>query len=124
MRVLLDSHCLLWWLGDEPMSSAATAVIGDAANAVYVSPASIWELEIKAALGKLAIDADLVEATEQAGMSWMPITAHHARAAARLPGHHRDPFDRMLLAQAHLEGCTIVTRDAIFSSYTSALIQA
>ena len=124
MNVLVDSHCLLWWLADMPMSDGAKKAIADSANTVYVSPASIWELEIKAALGKIVIEADLVLEVDEGAMSWLPITAAHARGAARLPMHHRDPFDRMLIAQASQETCTLVSRDAVFSSYGVALIMA
>lgn len=124
MNVLLDSHCLLWWLADLPLSGLATAAVGDPLNDVFVSPATIWELEIKAALGKLTIDGDLVSAVEASGFAWLPISAEHARAAARLPQHHRDPFDRMLIAQALIEGCTVVSRDAVFQQYSVSLIDA
>ena len=124
MDLLIDSHCLLWWFADLPMSAAAFAALGDSANAVYVSPATIWELEIKAALGKLSIDGDLVEEVDRAGMEWLDINALHSRAAARLPPHHHDPFDRMLIAQANLEGCTLVSRDDIFERYSVPLIPA
>ena len=124
MKVLIDSHCLLWWLADQPMSTAASTAIADPDNTVFVSAASIWELEIKAALGKLTIDADIVVEVEQAGFEWLPVTAAHARVAAHLPPNHRDPFDRMLIGQAQAEGCTLISRDAIFSDYSVALIGA
>ena len=91
------------------MSDGAKKAIADSANTVYVSPASIWELEIDAALGKIVIEADLVLEVDEGAMSWLPITAAHARGAARLPMHHRDPFDRMLIAQASQETCTLVS---------------
>lgn len=106
------------------MSDVAKRAIADSENTVYVSPASIWELEIKAALGKILIESDLVSEVDEGGLSWLPITAAHARLAARLPMHHRDPFDRMLIAQAGQEGCTLVSRDAVFSSYGVALLKA
>ncbi len=124
MNVLLDSHCLLWWLGDMAMSDVARAAIADPTNTVFVSSASIWELEIKAALGKLVVDADLLAEVPASGMSWLPITARHSRAAARLPAHHRDPFDRMLIAQAQVENCSVVSRDSAFRSYEVPLIEA
>jgi PIN domain nuclease of toxin-antitoxin system len=124
VNVLVDSHCLLWWLADEPLSSPAVAAIHDPRNTVLVSPATIWELEIKAALGTLTVDGDLVESVEASGFEWLPISAGHARAAARLPQHHRDPFDRMLIAQAHADGCTLVSRDTIFGQYAVSLIVA
>jgi PIN domain nuclease of toxin-antitoxin system len=124
VNLLLDSHCLLWWLGGLPISDRADEAIADLANDVYVSAASIWEIEIKSALGKLTIDGDLLAEVETAGLALMPITASHGLAAARLPMHHRDPFDRMLIAQAQLEGCSIVSRDSQFADYSVALIPA
>ena len=124
MNLLLDSHCLVWWLGGMSISDQAGEAIADLTNEVYVSAASIWELEIKSALGKLTIEGDLFSEVETAGLTWLPITASHGRAAARLPMHHRDPFDRMLIAQAQLESCSIVSRDARFAEYSVALITA
>ena len=124
MNLLLDSHCLLWWLGDMDLNDAARDAIGDPSSSVFVSAASIWELEIKAALGKLVIDADLMAEIPESGMSWLPITAVHGRTAARLPAHHRDPFDRMLIAQAQVEDYTLISRDGVFASYGVSLIEA
>jgi PIN domain nuclease of toxin-antitoxin system len=106
------------------ISEQAGEAIADLTNEVYVSAASIWELEIKSALGKLTIEGDLFNEVATAGLTWLPITASHGRAAARLPMHHRDPFDRMLIAQAQLESCSIVSRDARFAEYSVALITA
>jgi PIN domain nuclease of toxin-antitoxin system len=106
------------------ISEQAGEAIADLTNDVYVSAASIWELEIKSALGKLTIEGDLFREIETAGLTWMPITASHGRAAAGLPPHHRDPFDRMLIAQAQLESCSIVSRDASFAQYSVSLIAA
>ena len=124
MNLLLDSHCLLWWLGGMPVSEPASSAIAESSNEVYVSAASIWELEIIAARGKLTIDADLITEVEAAGLTLLPITASHGKAAARLPMHHRDPFDRMLIAQAQLESCSIVSRDSSFAQYSVGLIEA
>ena len=124
MNLLLDSHCLLWWLADRPLREEASAAIGEPANSVYVSAASTWELEIQAALDKLTIDGDLLVETEAAGLSWLPITPQHARAATRLPLQHRDPFDRILIAQALREGLTIVTRDPVFTEYAVPVLMA
>lgn len=124
MNVLLDSHCLLWWLADMEMSDAARDIISDPSNSVFVSAASIWELEIKASLGKLVVDADLISEVPDAGFSWLPITAQHGRAAAQLPKHHRDPLDRMLIAQAQVEQCTLISRNGKFDAYAVALIKA
>ena len=124
MNLLLDSHCLLWWLAGAPMSTQADEAIADLTNEVYVSAASMWELEIKSALGKLTIEGDLFREVETAGLTWLPITPSHGVAAARLPMHHRDPFDRMVIAQAQLESCSIVSRNARFAEYSVALIAA
>lgn len=124
MNLLLDSHCLLWWLADMEMSEAAMVAIGDPSNAVFVSPATIWELEIQVALGTLVVDADLIVEVPESGMSWLPITAVHGRTAARLPAHHRDPFDRMLIAQAQVADYTLISRDGVFASYGVSLIEA
>ncbi len=124
MKLLLDSHAYLWWLGDHPkLSPAARAALADPANVVLVSAASIWELEIKRALGRLDVgDADLVGEIDANRFIELPVHARHASAAARLPSHHDDPFDRLLIAQAQLEGMICVTRDRIFQRYGAATL--
>jgi PIN domain nuclease of toxin-antitoxin system len=124
VNLLLDSHCLLWWLGDLPLSTDAKDAITNPSNTVFVSSASIWELEINAALGKLSIDADLIAEVTASALSWLPISALHGRTAARLPMHHRDPFDRILIAQAQVEECSLITRDGMFGKYAVSLIEA
>jgi PIN domain nuclease of toxin-antitoxin system len=89
-----------------------------------VSAASIWEAEIKVQLGKLELEVDLAAGSLAHGFEALPITFDHARAAGRLPPHHGDPFDRMLVAQAQLEGLTIVTRDPVFDRYPVAVLRA
>jgi PIN domain nuclease of toxin-antitoxin system len=89
-----------------------------------VSVASVWEAEIKAATGKLLLTADLEAEPAQRGFRSLDITTAHARAAARLPMHHSDPFDRMLVAQAQLEGLTIVSRDPVFERYAVSVLRA
>jgi PIN domain nuclease of toxin-antitoxin system len=116
--LLLDAHALLWTLDDvAELDPGATAAIEDTHNDVVVSTASIWELEIKRASGRLRFDADLVVEAERAGFSVITIGAADATSAARLPAHHRDPFDRMLVAQARRLGATIVSRDRAFDAY-------
>jgi PIN domain nuclease of toxin-antitoxin system len=116
--LLLDAHTLLWWLGDDPeLSADARAAIADPSNDVLVSAATVWEIEIKRALGKLEAPAGLVDALEPAGMGSLPITLRDAEAAAQLPPHHRDPFDRMLVAQAQRLDALIVSRDPVFGEY-------
>ena len=122
MRLLLDTHALLWWLdGSRRLSRKARAAIGDEANGVFVSAASAWEITTKARLGKLpgAVDvaADVAGCVAGQGFSAMDVTILHAQRAGRLPGHHRDPFDRMLIAQAQLEDLPVVTDDDVFDGY-------
>jgi PIN domain nuclease of toxin-antitoxin system len=110
--LLLDAHALLWWLDDSPeLDGQARAAIADPLNDVLISAAMVWEIEVKRALGKLEAPTGLVDALEPAGLGSLPITLRDAEAAARLPDHHRDPFDRMLVAQAALENLVLVTSD-------------
>ncbi|NJD09958.1 MAG: type II toxin-antitoxin system VapC family toxin [Gemmatimonadetes bacterium] len=124
MKLLLDSHAYLWWLADGPeLSAAARAAIADPANVVLVSAASIWEIEIKRALGRLeAGSTDLAAEITANRFGELPIRARHAAGAAGLPRHHDDPFDRMLVAQSRLEGLVCVTRDRIFERYGAACL--
>ena len=124
MRLLLDSHVLIWWSGGARLAPPAAEAIRSPENEVLVSVASIWEAEIKAAAGKLRLLADLDTEPAEHGFESLEITARHAVAAARLPRHHNDPFDRMLVAQAQLEGLTIVTRDPVFDNYAVAVLRA
>jgi len=118
MILLLDAHALIWWLdGAKTLSSAAASAIRDPANDVLVSAVSILELAIKAGSGKLRIDANLLNAVDEAGFMRVPITLEDAHAAGALPQHHRDPFDRMLVAQATRLDAVIVSRDRAFSAY-------
>jgi PIN domain nuclease of toxin-antitoxin system len=118
-RLLLDTHAFLWWLTDDPaLSAAARDAIADPAAIVYVSAATIWEISIKTQLGRLEVlDADLVAEISASEFAELPIAARHADRAGRLPPHHADPFDRMLVAQAQLEGLVCVTRDPAFDAY-------
>jgi len=115
--ILLDTHLLLWALSDPKRLSAATRKRIDAAE-VFVSAASIWEVSIKAALGKLAADpVALLAEIEPAGFRLLPVTGEHAAAVARLPVMHNDPFDRMLIAQAKTEPLLLLTNDAALAAY-------
>lgn len=119
MNLLLDTHVLLWWLDDpKRLSEAARDKIRDDANIVYVSAAMVWEIIIKQALGKLDAPDNLEEVLRECRFTPLPITVAHAMAVGSLPMHHRDPFDRMLVAQAHTEGMTVVTRDPKVLQYT------
>ena len=122
MRLLLDTHAFLWWLdGDRRLSRKVRALIGDEGNVVLVSAASAWEISTKARLGKLpgAVDvaADIAGSVAAQNFSALDITILHAQRAGRLPGEHRDPFDRMLAAQAQLEDLPIVSDDRVFDEY-------
>lgn len=118
MSLLLDTHVLLWWLDDsEDLSNKARDAIADGKNMVCVSAATVWEIEIKRALGKLEAPGGLLSELERHRFTPLAITHAHAEAAARLPRHHTDPFDRMLVAQARIEGLALVTRDARIARY-------
>jgi PIN domain nuclease of toxin-antitoxin system len=124
VRLLLDTHALLWWLADEGLTAQARDAIADPANLVVVSAASAWEISIKKALGKLAAPDDLEQQMQAGGLTPLPISIAHGVAAGQLPRHHEDPFDRMLIAQAFAEGLTIMTRDKSFDDYGVALLPA
>lgn len=124
MRLLLDTHALLWWLADEELTSKARALIADPANVVSVSAASAWEISIKKALGKLAAPDDLEQQILACDFTPLPIGITHALTAGQLPRHHDDPFDRMLIAQAQVERMVVLTRDKRFSDYDVAVSAA
>jgi PIN domain nuclease of toxin-antitoxin system len=123
--ILLDSHAFVWWLHrDAGLSSAAKRAIADPGNDVLVSAASIWELAIKRAAGKLRLDREMSADVESAGFSGIPITLADAEAAAALPRHHSDPFDRMLVAQAIRLDAVLITRDRAFKAYDVRILTA
>jgi PIN domain nuclease of toxin-antitoxin system len=123
--LLLDAHALLWWLADDPtLSDAARTAIADPATDVLVSAATVWEISIKRGLGKLEAPDGLVDAIEASGFSGLPVTLADGEAIATLPDHHRDPFDRMLVAQAARIDAVIVSRDAAFDAYDCAVLTA
>ena len=128
MNLLLDTHVLLWWLGDVDQLRAPTRrAIADPRNTVYVSAASAWEIAIKVALGKLTVPPDaqrwLPEAVRDSHFSPLPITIEHATGVEHLPRHHADPFDRLLLAQATAEQLTLVTADPLMEPYGVPLLR-
>ncbi|TCO34624.1 PIN domain nuclease of toxin-antitoxin system [Kribbella steppae] len=123
-RLLLDTQVLLWWLEDSPELSENLKDRIDSELEVHVSAATVWELSIKTALGKLEIPDDLTELLEQSGLSELPIRFQHAERAGRLPPVHRDPFDRMLIAQALTERLTLVTRDELIHKYDVPILKA
>jgi PIN domain nuclease of toxin-antitoxin system len=127
MRLLLDTHALLWWtLDDGRLSASARDAIADAANAVYVSAASAWELAIKAGLGRLSLPAALgpllADELRLNGFSPLAVSVAHALAVRDLAAHHRDPFDRILIAQARLEELTLVSGDHAMRPYGIPLL--
>ena len=125
MKLLLDTHVVLWWLADDPrLSDAAVRAIANGSNDVLVSAASVWEVEIKRAKGTLEAPGDVVEQIEAAGFDLLSITGLHAREAGRLPGHHNDPFDRMLVAQAVVEDATLVSGDTVIPGYGVPVLAA
>lgn len=122
MKALLDTLAFLWWVADDPsLSRKARAFIADPANDCLLSVASAWELAIKASLGRLALDEEmdrfLPEQLALNGFGVLPIALEHALRVATLPFHHRDPFDRLLAAQALAEGIPVVSSDAVFRRY-------
>lgn len=125
MNLLLDTHVLLWWLNDGPdLSDAERRAIAEPGNLIIISAAVIWEIRIKQALGKLEIPSSFYRIIKDQGFELLSITADHAYAAGDLPLHHRDPFDRMLIAQAGLEGLSVITHDKIFKKYAVSLLMA
>ena len=117
MRILLDTHYLLWWLLDSPQLGEGRALIAAPQNLVFLSVASLWELRIKQALGKITLPEDFSEALARESFEALSVTWKHTDALIGLPLHHRDPFDRMLLAQAAVENLMILTRDRVFALY-------
>lgn len=117
-RLLLDTHVLLWWLAYDPaLGAQAYGAIRDARNDVYVSAATTWEASIKKALGKLEAPDDLDRIVDQERFLKLPISLYHGQMAGQLPPYHRDPFDRMLIAQAQAEGLILVTADPHIPRY-------
>lgn len=122
MKVLLDTHALLWaYWGDPQMSTEAVRLISDPANRVLVSPASHWEIAIKMKTGKLTLRESFVEFVRHAvfdnGFEILPIEPNHTALVSQLPFHHKDPFDRLLVAQALAEGVPLVSADTAIDAY-------
>ncbi|HEY6793475.1 MAG TPA: type II toxin-antitoxin system VapC family toxin [Kineosporiaceae bacterium] len=121
MRLLLDTHVVLWWLTDDDALSAGVKETIDTEAEVFLSAASVWEISIKQSLGKLTGAADLPDVLDRCGLIELPIRSRHAIEAGSLPLLHRDPFDRMLIAQARCEGLTLLSRDAQVERYDVSL---
>ncbi|MEP7344340.1 MAG: type II toxin-antitoxin system VapC family toxin [Gemmatimonadaceae bacterium] len=122
MRLLLDTHALVWWLaGDPQLSRSARDSIGDEANEIFVSAASAWEVATKHRLGKLPgagpLAVDFVREVRGQGFTPLPISLEHGQVAGSLAGAHRDPFDRMLMAQAREEKMGLVSNETVFDSF-------
>jgi PIN domain nuclease of toxin-antitoxin system len=116
--LLLDTHAFIWWdMGDSRLREVARAAIADAGNRIVVSAASVWEISIKRMIGKFTFRYDTLRALDGSGFEALDITPRHADAAGSLPLHHSDPFDRLLVAQAKLEGLILVTQDRQLTPY-------
>lgn len=123
MRLLLDTHVLIWWDEGARLARKAMDAIRDA-DQVYVSAASGWEIAIKASLGRLTTSRSVVDAVAESGFEELPVRLAHAERLLELPWHHRDPFDRLLIAQALAERLTLVTRDRVFGRYEVKTLRA
>ena len=121
MKLLLDTHTFIWWDSDpSKLTPQALALLQDPANVVLLSVVSAWEIQIKRQLGKLQLAlplAELIENQQKNGMSILPVNLEHVLAVEKLPLHHKDPFDRLLISQAQSENATLVSRDTEFSLY-------
>ena len=123
MKLLLDTHALLWWLFDDPrLPEKARMVIGNDENTVFFSVASIWEISIKKALGKLQLPDEFYSVLTRSGFQKLIIDIEHARMIGNLPLHHHDPFDRMLIAQAVCENLRLLSKDMQLADYGVAII--
>jgi PIN domain nuclease of toxin-antitoxin system len=125
MNLLLDTHVLLWWLNGAPaLSEKSQAAIADSKNLVFISAVTIWEIRIKEALNKLKIPENFKSVLAEQPFDLLNITHEHAHAIKDLPAYHSDPFDRMLVAQAKVEGFTLVTRDVHLKKYRIPILAA
>lgn len=125
MKLLLDTHILLWWMADSrKLGREAKHLIADPGNVIFVSVASLWELWLKESLGKLELGPEFEERLSAEEFEFLPILREHAREAARLPWIHRDPFDRMLIAQAKSLGLRLLSSDRISARYGDVVLKA
>jgi len=122
-KYLLDTHIFLWWMSDaEQLSQEVFDIIADSSNQIYISSATIWEIAIKEALGKLEVDADLDYAIEENGFTELKVSAICANATKKLKQIHRDPFDRMLIVQAIEGDMTLITIDGYITQYDNVKV--
>ena len=125
MRALIDSATLIWWFADDPqLGPEASRIIENPGTEAFVSVASVWEISLKRGIGKLRVEGEVAEWMEAGLMYDLPIRVDHAVRAGALPMHHRDPFDRMLVAQAQVEGLVLLTPDAALRTYDVPVIDA
>jgi PIN domain nuclease of toxin-antitoxin system len=125
MNLLLDTQVILWWLNDDPtLSEKSRTAIADGKNLVFISAVSVWEIRIKEALNKLKIPVNFKSVLSDQPFDWLDITHEHAHAIKDLPAYHSDPFDRMLVAQAKVEGLTLATRDVHLKKYRVSILAA
>jgi len=122
--LVLDTEAFIWWDENDPRLGGNARAAIENASVVYVSAASVWEIAIKASIGKLATRRRATLAVEQAGFDELPITFDHADAVRSLPHHHRDPFDRLIIAAARVEGCAVLTSDGQFARYDVEVVDA
>ena len=121
MRLLLDTHLILWWLKDDAqLTKKAKDLISNPEQIIFFSSVSIWEMSIKQASGKLKVPDNIIDILLIEGFDELSITSQHAAQAGSLPNHHKDPFDRMLIAQAKQEDLTLVTHDSHIQKYDVA----
>ncbi|ANV88875.1 type II toxin-antitoxin system VapC family toxin [Picosynechococcus sp. PCC 7117] len=125
MQFLIDTHILLWWLGNSPrLSAEVREMIANPESFVFVSAATVWEMSIKRGLGKLSVPDNLLEMLKVHQFEVLNITAEHGLRVGELPEYHKDPFDRMLIAQAQMEGFMLISGDRKFEQYDVSLLKA
>ena len=122
MRLLLDTHVVLWWLADDPqLTQDHRSLLGDQRNSCFVSAASVWEISIKRGLGKLRVAEEYLDVLKSQGFLELAVSWEHAQRVLELPEHHKDPFDRLLIAQAQTEGLTLLSVDPQVKRYAVAI---
>ena len=128
MRILIDTHIFIWSLREpERLSASAVEILNDRQNVIFLSVVSAWEIQIKTGTNKLVLDQPLIEtiARQQRvnNLQLLPIELRHISGLSRLPMHHRDPFDRLLLAQSNVEAMPLLSADAVFDAYDAQILR-